>query len=522
MDKIQWPRYDRINGSGPCRPLVYYLGKGRFFMPQSRQVLAFDFGASSGRAMLGSFDGNTISIREIHRFSNDPETIGPGYYWDIVRLYQEIKAGLAKAREAGEFQSLGIDTWGVDYGLIDGKGNLMGLPRHYRDGRNEDAARQAASVIPVEELYRRTGIQNAVFNTIYQLQADKESQPYLLEHACRLLLLPDLFGYLLTGEACTEYSHASTTGLLDVNTRDWDYELIDRLGYPRRLFGTVRPSGTPLGALRPELCQELTLPPVQVISVAGHDTASAVAAVPSSEPDTVYISCGTWCLFGTELVAPNTSPEAMACSFTNEGGYGGKIRFLKNIMGLWLIQQSRRHWNRTGAGYTYDQLEQLARECPPFQSLIDVDDPVFFPPGDIPVRVQEFCRKTGQPVPETVGQIMRCLYDSIALKYRWSLDTLRSLTGRAYTAIHMVGGGIKDELLSQLAADVCGVKVIAGPVEATVIGNIAVQLIAAGAIPDIRAAREIIGRSFEVKTFRPSSDPVYQAAYQQYQRLLKR
>lgn len=491
-------------------------------MAKGKQVLAFDFGASSGRAMIGTFDGSTISIEEVHRFSNDPETIGDGYYWDIVRLYHEIKAGLAKAREAGDFQSIGIDTWGVDYGLIDGQGNLMGMPRHYRDSRNDTAARQVADVIPLEELYHRTGTQNAVFNTIYQLHADKVNQPYLLDNASRMLLLPDLFGYLLTGEACTEYSHASTTGLLNMRAGDWDWELIDRLGYPRRLFGEVRPSGTPLGALRPELCRELMLPPVQVISVAGHDTASAVAAVPSSEPDIVYISCGTWSLFGTELDEPNTSPEAMAGSFTNEGSYGGRVRFLKNIMGLWLIQQSRRYWNRTGPGFSYDELEQLARECTPFQSMIDVDDPVFFPPGDIPVRVQDYCRRTGQPVPETVGQIMRCLYDSIALKYRWSLDMLKSLTGKEYTAIHMVGGGIKDELLSQLAADVCGVKVIAGPVEATVIGNIAVQLIAGGAIPDLQAAREIIGQSFHVKTFQPDTAPVYRMAYLQYKKLLER
>ncbi len=486
-----------------------------------KNVLAFDFGASSGRAMLGKFDGSRITIEEIHRFSNDPETIGTNYYWDIIRLYYEIKTGLSKAQESGGFDSVGIDTWGVDYGLIDKNGNLLGIPRHYRDGRNEKASKDLQKRISLEELYSETGIQNAVFNTIYQLWADHLNQPYLLDNAEHLLLLPDLFGYFLTGKIHTDYSHASTTALLSVKTGDWDYDLIKRLGLPKKIFYPVGPSGAELGALLPELCEELMIPSARVISVASHDTASAVAAVPTLEKDTVYISCGTWSLFGTELDEPNTSPEAMASNFTNEGGYGGKIRFLKNIMGLWLIQQSRRYWNRQGLGLSYDDLEQLARECPPFQSMIDVDDPAFFPPGDIPVRVQDYCRKTGQPVPETVGQIMRCLYDSIALKYRWSFDTLKELTGKDYSAIHMVGGGIKDELLSQLAADVCGVKVVAGPVEATVIGNIAVQLIAVGAVRDLTEAREIIRNSFDVKTFLPDTEsPVYKIAYLQYKKLL--
>lgn len=491
-------------------------------MPQNHhRVLAFDFGASSGRAMLGSFEGGKITIEEIHRFSNDPESIGDNYYWDTIRLYHEIKTGLSKAQEYGGFDSVGIDTWGVDYGLIDENGCLVGMPRHYRDGRNEIAAQSLVKTLPLEELYSRTGIQSAVFNTIYQLWADKQNQPYLLENAAHLLLLPDLFGYFLTGEIHTDFSHASTTSLLDVKTGNWDYALIERLGFPKKLFSPVQPSGSTLGVLRPELCEELMIPSAKVISVASHDTASAVAAVPSTEPDTVYISCGTWSLFGTELRQPNTSPEAMASNFTNEGGYGGSIRFLKNIMGLWLIQQSRRYWNRQGLSLSYDDLEQLAREATPFQSMIDVDDPLFYPPGDLPVRVQNYCRKTGQPVPETVGAIMRCLYDSIALKYRWSFDTLKELTGKDYTAIHMVGGGIKDELLSQLAADVCGVKVVAGPVEATVIGNIAVQLIADGAISDITEARKVIARSFEVKTFLPdTSNPAYKVAYLQYKKLL--
>lgn len=491
-------------------------------MPQSiKRVLAFDFGASSGRAMLGSFEDGKISIQEIHRFSNDPETISGGYYWDIVRLYHEIKAGLSKAREYGGFDTLGIDTWGVDYGLLDDKGRLLGLPRHYRDARTEAASRELLSRIPKEELYARTGVQHAVFNTIYQLWADKTCQPYLLENAAHLLLLPDLFGYFLTGKLHTDFSHASTTSLLNLSTGDWDYPLIERLGLPERIFSPVEPSGSLLGPILPDIREELLLPGGGVMAVASHDTASAVAAVPSTEPDVVYISCGTWSLFGTELSAPNTSREAMEEGFTNEGGYGGTVRFLKNIMGLWLIQQSRRYWNRQGLSLSYDDLERQARECPPFASFIDVDDPAFYPPGDIPVRVQRFCRESGQKVPESVGEIMRCLYDSIALKYRSSFDALQRLTGKTYTAIHMVGGGIKDELLSALTASVCGVKVAAGPVEATVTGNVAVQLIACGALRDIREAKESIARSFEIKTFLPDPAPVYEATYQRYTALLE-
>ena len=489
----------------------------------NQSVLAFDFGASGGRAMLGTLNGGKLSVREIHRFSNDPEMICGHYYWDTVRLYHEIKTGLMKAKEFGPYESVGVDTWGVDYGLLDKDDRLMGCMFHYRDSRCEEAAKEVLKQIPMERLYEKTGIQFAPFNTIFQLWADQSAQPYLLEHSDKLLLLPDLFNYFLSGSAHTDYSHASTTGLLDVRTGDWSWELIDALGYPRKIFQPVSPSGQVTGALRPDLCQELLIEPAKVVSVASHDTASAVAAVPTMEPDTVYISCGTWSLFGTELDEPNTSAEALAYNFTNEGGYGGKIRFLKNIMGMWLIQQSRRHWNKMGLNLSYDDLEQLAGECTPFQSFVDVEDQVFAPPGDIPSRVQNYCRETGQPVPETVGEIMRCLYDSIALKYRYTFDALKELTGKDYTAIHMVGGGIKDQLICRLTADVCGVKVVAGLVEATVIGNIMVQFIANGAVKDIAAAREIIRNSFEVHTYEPKEDsPACRMAYLQYQKIIRK
>lgn len=488
----------------------------------NRSVLAFDFGASSGRAMLGTFDGNKMSIQEIHRFSNDPETINGSYYWDIIRLFHEIKAGLLKAKDYGGYESVGIDTWGVDFGLLDQAGRLVGNIFHYRDARNEPAAHDFLEhVISMEELYRRTGIQYAPFNTIFQLYAMKTQQPYLLDPAEHLLFLPDLFNYFLTGKIHTDYSDASTSGLLDVRKKDWDWDLIDKLGIPRRIFSAISPSGEVVGTFSKEICEELMIDPAKVISVASHDTASAVAAVPSTEKDTVYISCGTWSLFGTELDEPNTSDEARECNLTNEGGYHGKIRFLKNIMGTWLIQQSRRYWNRQGHNLSYDDLEQMAGACTPFQSMIDVDDPLFLAPGDIPVRVQEYCRRTGQPVPQSIGEIMQCIYGSIALRYRYTFDHLKQITGKEYTCIHMVGGGIQDQTLCQLAADTCGVKVVAGPIEATVVGNIMVQLIANGAVESLEKAREIVKASFDCKTYLPNeSSPVCKMAYLQYRKTI--
>ncbi|MCI8624531.1 MAG: rhamnulokinase [Provencibacterium sp.] len=486
-----------------------------------RSVLAFDFGASSGRAMLGRFDGRQITVEEVHRFSNDPVALGDVFYWDVLRLYHEIREALVKAQQCENYESVGIDTWGVDFGLLDRSGKLLSNVRHYRDARNLTAAREVLEALPMEKLYNRTGIQYAPFNTVFQLHAVQKDTPYLLENAERLLMMPDLLAYFLSGVLHTDYSEASTSGLLDVHTGDWAWDVIDALGYPRRIFGPVSPSGQVIGELRPELCTELLLKPAKVVAVASHDTASAVAAVPAVEKDFAYISCGTWSLFGTELEAPVANETALRFNFTNEGGYGGKIRFLKNIMGMWLIQESRRHWKRTGLDLSYAELEQRARACTPFQSLIDVDDESFLPPGDIPSRVREYCLKTHQPAPESIGEIMQCIYSSIALKYRHTLEGLSAVTGKRYAALHMVGGGIKDKLLCQLAADACGIPVVAGPVEATVIGNVTVQLIALGALQDLEQARQVIASSFEVERYEPSADPErMKVAYLQYKKML--
>ncbi len=473
----------------------------------SKNVLAIDFGASSGRAVAGMFDGERLSLHECRRFDNEPVSFGGDFYWDFPRLFHEVGASLRAAHAAGGFDSVGLDTWGVDFGLLDARGRLMSNLYHYRDARNAAAARRVLADHPMPELYARTGIQFAPFNSIFQLRAVRDEQPWLLEHAERLLMLPDLFNFFLSGVQHTEYSAASTSGALDVRARAWDETLLSALGVPVRLFQTPSLPGQALGPLLPSLCEEWMLPPVPVLSVAAHDTASAVAAVPAG-PDAAYLSCGTWSLLGTQLDEPNTSPAALEANFTNEGACSGKIRFLKNIMGLWLIQESRRHWARTGQRLSYAELEAAARPCPAFRSFIDVDNPAFAPPGNLPARVRETCARTGQPVPESVGEIMQCIYGSIALAYRRGFEQLEALSGRRFGALHIVGGGIKDRYLCQLTADILGIPVIAGPAEATAIGNLAVQLVTLGELSGLDDVRRLVQDSFPTETFEPAGSGV--------------
>ena len=484
------------------------------------RVLAFDFGASSGRAMLGGFDGKTITLEEIHRFSNDPVRMNGTLYWDAPRLFFEIKEGIRKAKAKGGFDSIGVDTWGVDFALLDQTGGLIANPVHYRDERTEGMMELAFSRVPREEIYRRTGTQFMRLNTVFQLLALAEKRPDLLERAESLLLIPDFFHYLLTGEKKAEYTEATTTQMLNPRTGDWDRDLLERLGIPVRLLPEIIPSGSVCGLLTQELSEELGVPRVPVIAVATHDTASAVAATPAAEKDFIYVSCGTWSLFGTEMDAPVINEKTQRFNLTNEGGYGGTITLLKNIMGLWLIQESRRQWLREGFEVTYADLEREALAEEPFVSFIDPDAPEFETPGNLPERIRQFCQKTGQPVPENRGQVMRCVYESLALKYRQAFDMIRETTGRDYPAIHIIGGGAKDGFLCQLAADACGVPVTAGPVEATVLGNIAVQLIALGGIPSITEARKIIAASGGFRAFEPHPTPAWESAYRRFHELL--
>lgn len=486
----------------------------------TKRVLAFDFGASSGRAIIGCFDGDKITLEEVHRFSNDPVSVGGTVYWDVLRLFYEIKQGIIKAKIAGGFDSIGIDTWGVDFGLIDSEGKLMENPVHYRDARTVGLVDEAFKTMPKEQLYGITGIQFMELNTLFQLISLKKYRPWMLERADKMLFMPDLFGYMLTGKMCAEYSIASTSQLIDLDKKTWSKEILDAFGIKESVFAPLVQPGTVLGELSKEVCEECGVDPVPVISVCGHDTQSAITSVPCEDGDFAFLSSGTWSLFGTELDKPIVNETSMNINITNEGGFDGSTGFLKNIIGLWLIQESRRQWKREGKEYSYADLEKLALAAEPFKCFIDPDTPEFVPHGNIPERVREFCRKTGQYVPETVGEIMRCIYESLAMKYRLTFEKLRECTERDYPVIHVIGGGTKDGLLCQMTANSCDRTVKAGPIEATVMGNVAVQLMSDGSVKNIGQARKIVADSSELKTFEPKDTDKWAGAYEDFLKII--
>ncbi len=481
-----------------------------------RKVLAIDFGASSGRAIIGSLEGEKLSLTEIHRFSNDPVILGGTMYWDVLRLFHEIKQSLIKSKEYGRIDSIAIDTWGVDFGLLDKDGRLLENPVHYRDGRTAGMTEKAFGLIGKDELYAATGNQIMEINTAFQLLSLAENRPELLERADKLLMMPDLFAYFLCGSKRAELSIASTTQLFDQGKRDWAYEVADRLGIKRTLLPKVAESGSVLGKLSDEICEELDIPPCDVIAVCGHDTQSALAAVPAEEKDFAFLSSGTWSLLGTELDAPVISESSAALNVTNEQGYGKKTSLLKNIIGLWLIQESRRQWIREGKNYSFAELETAAKAAEPFYCFIDPDAPEFTPAGNIPRRIREYCVRTGQKSPDTVGQTMRCIYESLALKYRAAVGQLEKCTGKKFGTLYVIGGGTKDKFLSELTASACNMTVSAGPTEATALGNIAVQLICHGEIADLSHARRIISKSEEVSRFYPADTKLWDEAYERF------
>lgn len=492
-----------------------------------KTVMAIDIGASSGRAIVGVYDGQKISLKEVHRFENVPVIMQDTFYWDILRLFHEIKTGIRLAcheAEADEkiISSLGIDTWGVDFGLLDENGKLLQNPVHYRDRRTAGIMPEVWERIGKNHLYQVTGIQFMEFNTIFQLYALSKQEPELLAIAKEALLMPDLLGYLLTGKKTAEYAIASTTQLMDARTKTWRTDIMENLGIPSGLFPPITSSGGILGPVSADIKDELALKHApDVISVTGHDTACAVAAVPTSDDnDFIYISCGTWSLFGTELDAPVINDKSFEHDITNEGGYGNTTRFLKNIIGLWLIQETRRQYGREGTKYSYNDLEKLALKAKPFRYFIDPDSPEFGIPGDIPSRIQEFCEKTGQGTPGSVGEIIRCIYESLALKYRHVFSQIKDCTGKTYRHIHMIGGGTKDGLLCDMTAAATGCPVIAGPVEATALGNIAVQLISLGEIKDLAEARKIIAQSVEPIRFEPQNTEQWDRAYNSFVKYL--
>lgn len=491
-----------------------------------KRVLAFDFGASSGRAMLGTYEDGQIRLKEIHRFSNDPVIVNGTMYWDVLRLFHEIKQGILKAKQEGGFDSIGIDTWGVDFGLLDEDGYLLENPVHYRDSRTEGMLQESFKRIPKKRFYEITGNQFMEINTAFQLLSLKRKRPALLDRAKRMLFMPDLLNFMLTGQQKTEYSIASTSQLLDAGKRTWSKEVIDALGLPEDIFTEIVPSGTKVGCLSPAICEELGVESVDVIAVAGHDTQSALVAVPAKQDDFIFISCGTWSLFGTELEQPLINEKSERYNITNEGGYGKKASFLKNIIGLWLIQESRRQWIREGEELGFGDLEEMAKESieqtgNTYPSLIDPDAPEFVPAGNVPRRIQEYCRRTGQTVPKTKGEIVRCINESLAFKYRMNLEEIADCTGKTYDSIHMVGGGTQSKLLCQMTADACACRVVAGPVEATVMGNVALQLMAAGELDGLGEVRELIQKSPDIAVYEPHTANGTEEAYLRFKAMVE-
>ncbi|MBQ2264381.1 MAG: rhamnulokinase [Oscillospiraceae bacterium] len=483
-----------------------------------KRVLAFDFGASGGRAVLGIFDGRQLKLQEVHRFPNEPVAVGGHLYWDVLRLLHEIKIGLKKAHEMGGFDSVGIDTWGVDYGLLDKRGDLLANPLHYRDKRTDGMIHEAEQRISLEELYALTGNQIMQINTAFQLLEHQKNAPELLEAAQCFLLMPDLLAYFLTGDISAERSIAGTTQLFDASTGGWSAKAVEALGLPEHIFPPVMQTGTIKGMLCEEICEELGIPSVPVYAVCGHDTQCAAAAVPSADnvPFT-FISCGTWALFGTELHETIVNEQSVACNLTNEVGYGDTVTFLKNITGLWLIQETRRTLAAQGKQYTYAELERMAADAPSGLRFIDTDAPAFGVSGDMPKRVRDWCTESSQPLPADVSDVLRCIYESLACKFRDALEEIHSCTGQRYCYIYMLGGGVKDALLCQLTADVCGIPVLTGPVEATAYGNAAIQLISAGVLEDLNAARKLIAASVKIREYTPNPENAY--IYDNYKKI---
>lgn len=471
----------------------------------SAAYLAVDLGAESGRVVLGRFDGGRVSLEEVHRFPNTAVKLPDGLHWDILRILSEIKEGVAKAARGVRVEGIGIDSWGVDFGLLDREGALVSNPYHHRDPRTEGLVEEALGIVSKEEIYRTTGIQFLPINTLYQLLAMRGSP--LLEAAATLLMIPDLLNFWLTGEKACERTNATTTQLVDLESGGWSEDLLERFGIPASVLAPIVLPATELGPLLPEVADELgTRADLPVYAVASHDTASAVVAVPARGEDFAYISSGTWSLVGVETREPVVTPEAMEANFTNEGGFGGKTRFLKNVMGLWILQECRRQWAREGDEYSYEELARLAKAAPSTGPLVDPDHPAFLAPGNMASRVQSFCERTGQTPPEEPAAVARCVFESLALKYASAIEQAQSLTGRNVGSINVVGGGSRNALLCQLTADASGLPVVAGPVEATAMGNVMVQAYARDRVGSLEEIRTIVRDSFEATTYEPGGD----------------
>jgi rhamnulokinase len=479
--------------------------------------LAIDLGAESGRAILGGIDKH-LTLDEIHRFSNGPVQVGNRIHWDILRLWTEIQNSLrvAAGNGDGSLAAIGLDTWGVDFGLLDASDHLIGNPFHYRDARTNGMVEAACQIVPREEIYRQTGIQFMQLNSLFQLFAMRQQNDPALQSANTFLTIPDLLNFWLTGRKANEFTIATTTQCYNPREKRWASELLSALGIPVNIFQPIIQPGAVLGQLQASVAKEASCDRIPVVAIGSHDTASAVAAVPAESSDFIYISSGTWSLIGIESDEPIINENSLKYNLTNEGGVCNTIRFLKNIMGMWLLQECRRQWVKAGRNYSYDELTNLAEGGPAFKSLIFVGDDRFLAPGDMVERIQAFCRETGQPVPQSDAEVVRCILESLALEYRWGTEKLRELSGRTLPVIHIIGGGSRNRLLNQFTADTTGCEVIAGPVEATAIGNILLQAIALGQLSSLMEGRSLVRQSFDVTSYESRDTVPWDEAYDRY------
>jgi rhamnulokinase len=493
---------------------------------EAKNYLAVDLGASSGRVMLGRWDGSGLELEELHRFPNSPLRSEGKLRWDVEALWAEIKKGMAlySSRPSEPLTSIGVDSWGVDYGLLDAEGRLLDRPFHYRDHRTDGLMEEVVAKLGKPAIFEQTGLQFLPFNTLYQLYSQAQAHDPQLEKAATLLMMPDLFHYRLSGQKAAEYTNATTTQFFSVREKRWATELLARLGISAHFLPPVVPPGTVLGELLPEVAAETGLNqanPVRVVAPGTHDTASAVAGIPGLNQSRAFISSGTWSLVGVEIPDPVLDPAALELNFTNEGGVANTIRFLKNVMGLWLVQECQRIWQAEGRTYSWGELVQLSGQASPFSSLIDPDAPDFLNPENMPQAIRAYCQRTGQPQPATPGAIIRCCLESLALKYRLVVEQLESLLGHHLEAVRVVGGGSQNEMLCQFTADASGREVIAGPVEATALGNIMVQAIATGQLSDLAAGREALSSSVVMRSYRPArqTEKEWASAFERLKRL---
>ncbi|HEY1791155.1 MAG TPA: rhamnulokinase family protein [Verrucomicrobiae bacterium] len=486
-------------------------------MKKTKICLAIDLGAGSGRVVAGIWDGNRLNIDELNRFPNDPVKASDGLHWDLDQLFGHIKTGIALAiKKYGDaVVSAGVDTWGVDYGLLNAGGKMLAAPFIYRDARTNGMQEKAFTQMPRAEIYQRTGIQFMFFNTLFQLLSEKD-----LGRAERMLFMPDLLHFLLSGIQVNERTIAGTSQLLDPRSRNWEMEIIGAMKFPKKLFGRLIDAGTILGPLLPAIAAQTGAHNLQIIAPAAHDTASAVIGVPAAEPEPVFLSSGTWSLIGRELSRPVVSEDSLAAAFSNEIGAFGTTRFLKNIAGMWLLQECKRAWDAAGHSLDYSALEKEAEKSPPFITLIDPDAADFQAPANMPDAIAAVCRRTGQPVPQSPGAYARSILESLALKYRLVAESLARVTAKPIDKIYIVGGGCRNQLLNQFAADALNCTVVCEPVEATSIGNIIVQLHALGEIGSLSEGRAVVRRSFETKTYEPQNSRAWDDAFARFQKIL--